>query len=124
MTFKASTSAMQTVGNAIAKQRKARKMTQAQLAEKIGLSNDAISRLERGKIVPSVLRLFELAEIFDCDVADLLSDASIRAPDQARQLTQMMARLNHQQRSSLLEIVGKMIDWHKNPSPNEEDFKK
>lgn len=120
MTFKANTSAIKTVGNAIAKHRKAKKMTQAQLAERMGLSNDAISRMERGKIIPSVLRLFELAEIFDCDAADLLTDGSIRAPDQARQLTKMMSCLNQQQRSTLLEIISKMIDWQNNP----EDDKK
>lgn len=40
---------LQTIGQAIAKYRQASGLTQAQLAEMLGISNDAVSRMERGK---------------------------------------------------------------------------
>ena len=45
-------------GAVIAKYRKAAGITQAELAEKLELSNDAVSRLERGHIALSVSRMF------------------------------------------------------------------
>lgn len=53
----------QSIGQAVAKQRKAVGLTQAQLAERLNLSLDAISRLERGNIGLTVERMVELAEI-------------------------------------------------------------
>ena len=38
---------LQTIGQAIAKYRQASGLTQAQLAEMLGISNDAVSRMER-----------------------------------------------------------------------------
>lgn len=55
---------MAQIGQAIAKYRQASGLTQAQLAEILDMSNDAISRMERGKTTPTVLRLVELSEIF------------------------------------------------------------
>ncbi|MDO4694359.1 MAG: helix-turn-helix transcriptional regulator [Eikenella sp.] len=54
----------QSVGQAVAKYRKAVGMTQAELAERLDLSLDAVSRLERGNIGLSVARLVELGGDF------------------------------------------------------------
>lgn len=99
------------IGNAIAKHRKAAGITQAELAEKLDLSNDAVSRLERGNIGLSVLRLFELAEIFGCETVDLLVDGSSRPRDQARQLEQLLSRLSDEKRIGLLRLVEQMVEW-------------
>lgn len=86
-------------------------MTQAELAERLDLSNDAVSRMERGNIGLSVARLVELAEIFGCETGDLLADGSIRAQDQARQLAALLERLNETDRMVLMEVVEKMVAW-------------
>ncbi|WP_301098924.1 helix-turn-helix transcriptional regulator [Otariodibacter sp.] len=104
---------MQTIGQAIAKYRQAVGLTQAQLAEILGIGNDAVSRMERGTTVLTVLRLFELAEIFKCEVADLITDGSNRSIDQARSLEKMLLQLNECERTELLLLVEKMIDWKK-----------
>lgn len=104
---------MRTIGQAISKYRQAVGLTQAQLAEMLGIGNDAVSRMERGTTVPTVLRLFELAEIFKCEVADLISEGSTRSIDQARSLEKLLLQLNECERTELLLLVEKMIDWKK-----------
>lgn len=103
----------QIIGAAIAKQRKSCGITQAQLAERLELSIDAISRLERGNIALSVARLVELAEIFDCELMDLLDEASSRPREQARKLETMLAQLDEQKRQGLLQLIEQMIEWQK-----------
>ena len=49
-----------TIGQSIAKYRQAAGLTQAQLAEILGIGNDAVSRMERGTTTPTITRLLEL----------------------------------------------------------------
>ncbi|MBV7515889.1 helix-turn-helix domain-containing protein, partial [Pseudomonas sp. PDM25] len=53
------------VGRAIAKQRSRRGLTQEEVAERLGVGNEAVSRIERGIVMPNIERLLELAGIFD-----------------------------------------------------------
>lgn len=103
----------QSIGQAVAKQRKAVGLTQAQLAERLNLSLDAISRLERGNIGLTVERLVELAEIFGCETADLLHEGSTRVRDQARELEDLLQKLAEDERIELLSLVRQMIEWKK-----------
>ena len=66
------------VGRAIAKQRMRCGMTQDEVAEILGVGNEAVSRIERGIVMPSIARLFEFATIFNCNAMELLSEASLR----------------------------------------------
>ncbi|KMK51954.1 DNA-binding protein [[Actinobacillus] muris] len=102
---------LQTIGRAISKYRQAVGITQAQLAEILGISNDAVSRMERGKTVPSVLRLLELSEIFRCELADLLTETSNRSVDQARKLEALFADLDSIERSELVDLLERMVKW-------------
>ncbi|MCW9699529.1 MULTISPECIES: helix-turn-helix domain-containing protein [unclassified Avibacterium] len=100
-----------TIGQAIAKYRQAVGLTQAQLAEILDISNDAVSRMERGKSVPNILRLLELSEIFHCEIADLLTSSSNRSMDQARQLEQLLHGLDSYERAELITIIERMLKW-------------
>lgn len=102
---------MEQIGQAIAKYRQASGLTQAQLAEILDMSNDAVSRMERGKTTPTVLLLVELSEIFHCEVADLLTDSSNRTMDQARTLERLLSQLDHGERSEFLAIVERLVKW-------------
>ena len=99
------------IGRAIAKYRQAKGLTQAELAEILGIGNDAVSLMERGTIVPSVTRLIELAEIFECEAADLLTDSSNRPQDQARQINALLLQLNHNDRLELMDIIKSLVKW-------------
>ena len=66
----ARTLAMQ-VGTVIATRRKKMGLTQVQLATRLGITQDSLSRMENGAIAPKFSRLPELAASLDCAVVDL-----------------------------------------------------
>ncbi|WP_227430849.1 helix-turn-helix domain-containing protein [Psychrobacter sp. I-STPA6b] len=100
------------IGRAIAKNRQLAGLTQAQVAEYLEISNDAVSRMERGKIMPTVARLMQMADIFGCETADLLTQSSVLALDQSRRIQQLLAQLDEKERVQLLEIVETMVQWY------------
>ena len=62
------------IGKNIASYRKRIGLTQAGLAEKLNYSDKAVSKWERGESVPDVLTLWQLSELFDVTVNELLAD--------------------------------------------------
>ena len=96
------------IGRAIAKRRTESDYTQEQVAELLGVGNEAVSRMERGVVMPTVARLVELADIFECEAADLLTGASSRTSDQAKYLGQLLTKLNGNDRAMVIEIVERL----------------
>tara|TARA_Y100001968_G_scaffold104083_1_gene94066 strand:- start:576 stop:920 length:345 start_codon:yes stop_codon:yes gene_type:complete len=93
------------IGHTIARRRAAANLTQEDVAEKLGLGSEAASRLERGVATLSVVRLFELSELFGCETADLLTEGSVRVDDQARQIQQLLSGLSGDDRELVLQLV-------------------
>lgn len=65
------------IGNFIARNRKQKKLTQEQLAEKLGVSVNAISKWERGLNMPDVSLFKSLCKELDFNVNELLSGEKI-----------------------------------------------
>lgn len=61
-----------TLGMMIASLRKENRMTQLELAEKMGVTDKAVSKWERDLACPDVSTLPKLAEIFDVSVDELM----------------------------------------------------
>jgi transcriptional regulator with XRE-family HTH domain len=61
------------IGKNIASFRKAKGWTQAELGEKIGVSNQAVSKWESGTSMPDVMLLPVLADAFECYIDELFS---------------------------------------------------
>lgn len=61
------------IGDFIAKSRKAEGLTQAQLAEKVGVSDKAVSKWERGICMPEPASLKNVAEVLRVSVLELLN---------------------------------------------------
>ena len=98
------------IGRAISVKRMACGLSQENVAEMLGISREAVSRMETGVSVPTVVRLAELAQIFDCGIEELLSEASNRQLDQARQMSDLLDGLNQQNRAMLLNVIKQIID--------------
>jgi len=98
------------VGKAIADRRKAVPMTQEELGATLNLGIEAISRMERGAIMPSIPRLVEVAEALSCPVQDLLLISSDRSTDHAIALAQKLNPLSAQDRNMILEIVDRLVN--------------
>ena len=65
------------IGEFISSQRKMKNLTQAALAEKLGITDRAVSKWERGKGLPDVSLMLDLCEIFGITVNELLSGEEI-----------------------------------------------
>lgn len=64
----------------IAKRRTDLGLTQAQLAERLGVDSETVSRFERGRHAPSLLTLERLAGLLYTTAGELLAEAP-KAPD-------------------------------------------
>lgn len=66
-----------TFGNYLSRMRKAQGLTQAELAEQLHVTDKAVSRWERGQVVPEVEKIVELSKVFDVTVDYLLKPSEI-----------------------------------------------
>lgn len=67
---------MDQIGRRISELRKKQNMTQMGLADKLGISFQAVSNWERGNTMPDIAKLPELAQIFNVTTDDLLGETS------------------------------------------------
>lgn len=65
------------IGKFIAKSRKSKNLTQAQLAEKLGITDRAVSKWETGKAMPDTAIMLELCDLLHITVNDLLNGEKI-----------------------------------------------
>lgn len=93
------------VGTAVARHRIEAGLTQEDVAEKMGIGNEAVSRMERGAVLPTVARLFEFADLFGCRVIDLMFGASERTEDQASEIAFLIQDLAPDDRELVVGLV-------------------
>ena len=60
------------IGKRIAKYRKEKNMTQLELADKLGISYQAVSNWERGDSMPDISKLEDISQILDISIDELL----------------------------------------------------
>ncbi len=82
------------IGKFIAERRKKANLTQMQLAEKLNITDRAVSKWETGKSLPDSSIMLELCEILEITVNDLLSGEVIT-----------MDNYNKEMENNLLEMV-------------------
>lgn len=79
-------------GKLIQELRKEKELTQMSLASKLGVTDRAVSKWERGKSFPDVSMLKPLAEALGVSVSELL-DGQRRSPDKVKQLPDGVAAM-------------------------------
>lgn len=82
------------IGNFIADRRKNAGLTQMQLAEKLNITDRAVSKWERGKAMPDASIMLELCDILNITVTDLLNGEEV-----------IMENYNKEMENKLIEIV-------------------
>ena len=65
------------IGRFIAERRKKANLTQMQLADKLGITDKAVSKWERGVAMPDTSIMLELCELLGISVNELLSGEKI-----------------------------------------------
>lgn len=98
------------LGDAIARKRAERGLTQEEVAERLGVGNEAISRMERGVVLPTLARLFDFADALGCRIDELLHQASDRAVDQGAAIAQHLSRLSDRDRLMVTAVMSTLVD--------------
>jgi transcriptional regulator with XRE-family HTH domain len=105
------------IGKVIRRQRKSVGMTQATLAEAIGLESETVSRLENGIRLPSIEKLVEMAEVFRMPVAAFFEHvgASARQQDSqlfAEKISVALDKLPENGKTFVLEVAQNYARYH------------
>ena len=69
------------IGKFIAKQRKLKELTQEELAEKLGITKNAVSKWERGLCLMDMSLLKPLSEILEVSINEILAGEKIETKD-------------------------------------------
>jgi len=85
-------------------------LTQASLAEMVGIDSETISRIERGAVLPGLLRLEQIAVALKTGVAALLASTSMVPDDQALNLTQMLKSMEEPDRLFAVDMVKRFAE--------------
>lgn len=99
---------LKTMGQRIMVRRKARRMTQEELAEKLGVSTQMISNLELGK---KAIRPENLAKV--CDVLDLSADFILTGTNTKTAVDAVAEKLTRLTAEEL-QMVSDIIDYMNN----------
>lgn len=74
------------IGKFIAERRRSVELTQMQLAEKLGITDRAVSKWENGKAMPDSSIMLELCEILKINVNDLLSGEVVAVENYGKEI--------------------------------------
>lgn len=85
--------------------------TQATLAELVRVDVETISRIERGAIVPSVLKLEQVANVLGLPLAELLRSSSTLAQDQSLEIFAWLQSLPEADRQFVLEATQRLCRY-------------
>ena len=98
------------IGRFIADCRKEKKLTQMQLAEKLNITDRAVSKWETGKSLPDSAIMLELCEIFGITVNDLLNGEVVKVDNYNKELEKTLIEMVKQKEENdkrllALEVV-------------------
>jgi transcriptional regulator with XRE-family HTH domain len=85
--------------------RRAKGWTQSDLAERVGVDTETISRFERGVTLPSLLTLEKISQSLRAGVGDLLAESSAQPDDLASLLSAWLADLDEADRNFVLDLT-------------------
>ena len=98
------------LGTQIAALRRSKEWTQAELAERIGVEPETISRFERGATVPSLQTLEKISHTLRVGIGELLTESSVQPDDQASKLAAWLAELDEPHRAFVVDLVKRTCD--------------
>lgn len=85
------------IGKFISERRKSKKLTQEQLAEKLNISDRAISKWERGICLPDASIMIKLCKILDINVNELLSGEMLNEKEYNEKAEELLLELKQQE---------------------------
>ncbi|MGF7192111.1 transcriptional regulator with XRE-family HTH domain [Robbsia andropogonis] len=97
------------IGTAIASQRKKAGLTQAYVADLVGLEKETVSRIETGSITPTIHRLGQFAELYGCPLSALFGEYRGAAGDDATAIHSLISDLSRESRQTAIRIVSEFV---------------
>lgn len=102
-------------GSNLRHQRKAKELTQADLAERVGVSTEMISKIERGIAAPSFTTVEKIAEVLGVPEVVLFGIGLVTVPDTERghllqRIHATLSRMNSAQLARANKMLAALID--------------
>ena len=97
------------IGENIARRRRELGLTQMVVAERMGIGQDALSRMEKGMISPKIARLRSLAAVLECSVASLFREQNSDLDAHLAELAELLLPLDQQKRDAALRAIREII---------------
>lgn len=97
------------IGKFIAERRKLLKLTQSQLAEKLNITDRAVSKWETGKSLPDASIMLELCRILKITVNDLLSGEVINMKNYNKEMENKLVEMVKQKEESDKRLL--KLEW-------------
>ena len=97
------------IGNFIQQRRKEKNITQSKLAERLNVSDRAVSKWENGNCLPDVSNISELCKILDISINDLFSGEIVDMKDNEKFLEKNLLELAKQKEENDKMLL--FLEW-------------
>ena len=100
--------------------RKSNNLSQEQLAEKVNVSRQSVSKWETGEAYPEMNNILELCKIFKCNINDLVNDSIIDLDSLDEEIKMSVVKFKKEKQNKvktlskiieLLSKIGQVIIW-------------
>lgn len=98
------------LGKNLGLKRKQLGWTQANVAEKLELDTETISRFERGVSLPSLLTLQKLAIVLNATMSELLAESSSQPIAQAETISIWLSKLKEKDRLFAMQLIRQLCE--------------
>lgn len=88
-------------GDNLKRLRKNKKLSQEQLAEKVNVSRQSVSKWETGEAYPEMNNILELCKIFHCRINDLVNDSIIDMDSLDDETKKNIVKLQHEEQRKI-----------------------
>lgn len=88
-------------GDNLRKLRKARKLSQEDLADKVNVSRQSVSKWENSESYPEMNNILELCKIFHCNINDLVNDSIIDIDSLDDEITNNVVKFKKEQQRKM-----------------------
>lgn len=99
------------IGKFISTCRRDKGLTQIQLAEKLNITNRAVSKWETGKSCPDVSIMLDLCDILDITVNELLSGERISMENYQEKAEENLIELQHKKEKAQKSLLRVELIW-------------
>ena len=97
------------IGRFIAERRKSKGLTQAQLAERFGISDRAVSKWENGRSLPDASLMLDLCAVLDITVNDLLNGEVVTMENYNKELENTLLEMVKQKEENDRKLLA--LEW-------------